>query len=779
MAFQFTPPAAQPAEVSPDPQIGVIQSVPIKLIRVKPQFRKHFDEVRLAELTDSVRRYGVLQPVLVRPLGGVPVTGYQLVAGERRYRAANAAGLTEIPAHVRPMTDLEVLEIQVIENLQRQDLHPLEEADGFRALLEAANRDLSPTEPRLTVDGLAARIHRSRDYVYKRLRLADLAESVKEAFWEGKISLQIALLISRLSNPEIQSKAVAYLIDNQYEKDEPISYRFAVNTLRTRFLLYLEHAPFDTEAADLYPEAGPCTSCPKRTVNSPDLFGDITSSDMCTDEMCYRRKLDAHWERAAEAARQRGQQILSDQEARRVLSSCYGLPEDGYVKTTHLIRVDDDDWKQASELIEQLPESDRPNVTLARNPHDGLPVELVNRAEVEQALIDAGIIREVSSPSEFTSSSAQHAEARRRKEFDDVAMDRIVDRAVSQAIPPVNPLEFWRTLARLVVIGCDAHTLRRVCKRRGWEILKSDGYQDLRGTVSSQVEHLTADRLCGLIVETLVFAQQINCEPPYVSEPISEAMQMTAKLYGVDLEALRKELDRAADDSKGAKKAKVAAHACPVCGTEFETWQQAQECKEECLAAQGSASPADTAEPAEPAPAPPAAPTPIVRRKRFPYACSRCGDVFITQDDAEKCELRCAAMPESNELTFTFEPSEGVTLAKAVVRAVHDPRDNWKVDVNLLVSECQGFKAPTSGRFRSFSNPRSAVVTGLEWIREYVIKERARPHGLSINEALKQVEDFAREWIDRLTGFLPDPPVPPPPAPPKKQRRKKKELAHV
>ena len=159
--------------------------------------RKRFDEAALRELADSIRTHGVLQPILVRKR---PKTTnvYELVAGERRWRAAKEAGLAEIPAVVRDLSDLEVLEIQLVENLERKDLHPLEEADGYRALHEKYG---------YTVETIAAKLGRSRKYVYDRIKLLQLTEEAREAFLEERITAGHAILLARLK-PADQKRAM-------------------------------------------------------------------------------------------------------------------------------------------------------------------------------------------------------------------------------------------------------------------------------------------------------------------------------------------------------------------------------------------------------------------------------------------------------------------------------------------------------------------------------------------------------------------------------------------
>ncbi len=154
-------------------------AVTLSIAEIEPnrgQPRKHFDEAALAQLADSIRENGVLQPLLVRP---IPAGGYQLVAGERRWRAARMAGLVEVPVVVRELTDEQVMAAALIENLQREDLNPVEEAQGYRTLMERFS---------LTQDEVARRMGKSRPAVANSLRLLALPENVLGMVRDGKLS---------------------------------------------------------------------------------------------------------------------------------------------------------------------------------------------------------------------------------------------------------------------------------------------------------------------------------------------------------------------------------------------------------------------------------------------------------------------------------------------------------------------------------------------------------------------------------------------------------------
>ncbi|MDW7650887.1 MAG: ParB/RepB/Spo0J family partition protein [Bacillota bacterium] len=168
-------------------------------IRTNPyQPRKHFNEEKLAELAQSVERHGILQPLIVRPAGD----GFELVAGERRLRAAKMVGLERVPVVVRPLTDREMSEIALIENLQREDLNPLEEADAYRRLMD---------EFGYTQEQLAERVGKSRSAVANTLRLTSLHPDVRLEVAAGRLSEGHARAILALpleKQPAAAAKAV-------------------------------------------------------------------------------------------------------------------------------------------------------------------------------------------------------------------------------------------------------------------------------------------------------------------------------------------------------------------------------------------------------------------------------------------------------------------------------------------------------------------------------------------------------------------------------------------
>ena len=183
-------PAAGPSALAPGDELA---KLPLDLLqRGKYQPRLDMRQETLQELADSIKAAGVLQPAVVRKRD-VGFNAYELVAGERRWRAARLAGLETLPCVVRDLDDLTVLKIQTIENLQREDIHPLDEADGYARLIQRAGYD---------VEHLAQEVGRSASYVYQRLKLKDLIPEARKRFIEGAIQAGHAILMARLQPPE-------------------------------------------------------------------------------------------------------------------------------------------------------------------------------------------------------------------------------------------------------------------------------------------------------------------------------------------------------------------------------------------------------------------------------------------------------------------------------------------------------------------------------------------------------------------------------------------------
>ena len=173
---------------------GAAQPVRLNLLDIEPnkeQARKQFDDAALSELADSIAQHGVLQPLIVRPIIG---GGYQLIAGERRWRASRLAGLTQVPVVIKELSDTEAAVISLIENLQREDLNPVEEAFGFASLMKDFN---------LTQEEAAQKVGKSRPAVANALRLLKLPEKVLDMVRENKLSAGHARALAALDDEKV------------------------------------------------------------------------------------------------------------------------------------------------------------------------------------------------------------------------------------------------------------------------------------------------------------------------------------------------------------------------------------------------------------------------------------------------------------------------------------------------------------------------------------------------------------------------------------------------
>ena len=274
--------------------------------------RRSFSEAAMTELIESIKSQGVLQPIVVRPLiqqlAGMAGDdeAFEVVFGHRRYRAAQQAELGEMPCIVRAMSNAEAAQAQLHENLERADVHPIEEAEGYSALM----RDFG-----VSADQLVQQTGKSRSYIYGRLALLKACQAVRTACLAGEIGSETALLIARLRTDKLQQQALAAIKGKNLDiKDgSKRGFRQIRDLLREKFTLSLQKHECLFDPADIFlvADAGPCSTCPKRSGNAPE-FQDIATihtnswgspragePDLCTDPDCYEAKKRAHLANAA------------------------------------------------------------------------------------------------------------------------------------------------------------------------------------------------------------------------------------------------------------------------------------------------------------------------------------------------------------------------------------------------------------------------------------------------------------------------------------------------
>ena len=246
--------------------------------------RRTFDEAKLYELAESIKHNGLIQPITVRPNS----QGFEIVAGARRYRAAQLAELFSVPARIVEIDDAKALEWQLLENSQRVDVHPYEEAQGFQRLLDIPGYDVA---------ALVEKSGKSASHVYARLSLLQLIPTVAEAFTQERITASHANLIARLLQ-ESQAEAFEQCWRKDWQDKEPhlLPAKHVAAWIQANLYLSLADAPFDREDPTLNPAAGACVTCPRRSGFNIALFADVIS-DQCLDSSCYHGKIEAFLDR--------------------------------------------------------------------------------------------------------------------------------------------------------------------------------------------------------------------------------------------------------------------------------------------------------------------------------------------------------------------------------------------------------------------------------------------------------------------------------------------------
>lgn len=291
----------------------------IELAKITPSPmnpRKHFDEQALKDLAASIKSHGVQQPIVVRPDGNKKEK-YEIVVGERRFRASKIAGQENIPAIIRPLSNAAALEIMVIENLQREDVHPLDEALGYEALMkkspdEEVEFGPLPGTPKHTAESIAAKVGKSVGYVYARLKLLALIPAAREAFQVNRITAGHAVLVARLTpSDQVAALFACFQIHHdprEIKKLDFASCKFADliddtyaglipekglrEWIQENVNLRLKDVPWDLEDANLVAEAGACSTCLKRSTSNPALFAELAvkGEDTCFDAECFKNK---------------------------------------------------------------------------------------------------------------------------------------------------------------------------------------------------------------------------------------------------------------------------------------------------------------------------------------------------------------------------------------------------------------------------------------------------------------------------------------------------------
>ncbi|TKD59026.1 ParB/RepB/Spo0J family partition protein [Flavobacterium sp. ASW18X] len=318
-----------------------VQQIPLSEIQLDPtQPRKSFCEKRLQLLSENIAEMGVLQPITVMP----SENGHVIVMGERRFRASKMAKLQTIPCIVREFDKDTKSEVQIVENLQREDVEPLEEAE---AILFLAGK-YSPVE-------IGKRIGRTSKFVHSRLKLAQLSEHFKPFVKTGDMPLITAVQLATM--PLDEQEQLHELLEGRFDK-------WRVESFLKDQSQDLANAPFDPSDKELYPSAGACTTCPFNSANTGNLFGD--DKHICTKNPCFRAKSELFLKRILEDCKKENILVVAehsdyakdweDNVHFRSLLQSQGLKEYYHMDSVRIIRKPEQPTME--KLLEEYPNHD-------------------------------------------------------------------------------------------------------------------------------------------------------------------------------------------------------------------------------------------------------------------------------------------------------------------------------------------------------------------------------------------------------------------------------------
>lgn len=527
-----------------------LANVPVADIRPSPTNpRKTFAEAGLAELSESIVQHGVAQPILIRPIVGDPLGClYEIVCGERRYRATLLAKLASIPAIVRTLDDAEALAIQVIENLQREDLHPLEEARGFRQLLDSG----------MSADSIAVSVGKSKATIYASLKLCDLCPAVTTMFEAGKFDASIALLIARIPLAELQTKAATEIAQTNW------GVRAAKDHIERGYTTNLQKAGWQLNDTKLHPDAGSCKACPKRAGNNKILFADV-GANVCTDPTCFAEKRRLHMTTITAKAAENNQRVITGAAAKALMPYTWTTDLEGgeYIDCDKAcIRVGTELLSPRGVLGKELP---TPCILI--NPHDGATVlYVIHRETLAPFISQKGLTMPPQPSTSNADAAAKEREMMARLKAERTARQYIfstIGAAAEKTDDSAVLLQHdnFQALARMLWHKMDRTVRPLVMLKQGWPATWLDWQH--RDEIPDAMAAMTPDQTQRLIF-TMLMADQCYVNS-YNIDGAPDQLNAAAIRFGFDVGTLRAEAKPRPKAAKGK-----ANKAAPVAGAEKE-----------------------------------------------------------------------------------------------------------------------------------------------------------------------------------------------------------------
>ena len=587
------PPTPRPADAPPQVQ-GTLPPSQVRPSPTNP--RETFPEEGLRQLAASFAEHGVLQPILVRPMGErARWTGtgwedldhFEVVAGERRLRAARMAGLAGIPAVIRWLTDTEALTIQLIENDQREDVLPSEQAAAYARLVAVGK----------TVEEVAEATGQTTSFVRSVLSLAKLPAWALEAVDAGDLPRRTAELAARIPGERSREECLAFVLcdDSPPEKAradlaawveknrcEPcLPYREVEDLIRREFQVELKQAKFSRKALDLVEGAGSCEACPKRAGNHAEAKAAGTRADVCLDPHCFRAKTEAHNKQAVQLAKSLGAKVLSGKESDKLFPSYSNhLSYNSDYVDFGAKCYEDLQTRTYKALLEKHVEQDQIVIATDR---DGQPHTLVKKDIAKKILLDEHKIG-AKRPSPAADESWRREQKKRAEKaalYKAAAQKAagLVEAKVREAMEDsLGLVPLLQRIAAALADAAGSDACRMVSRRRGLEkvgLKHNSKYEDTRAPVEDLARKLDGSpELLGLIAELVAAHQAENWCFSYYSGRMDKDEAAWWKAFGVDRDQLlaeaKTEKTGKAQSGKGkpagSKKPKEKAQGKPTVG---------------------------------------------------------------------------------------------------------------------------------------------------------------------------------------------------------------------
>ena len=505
----------------PAPELPA-EVLPLAVAELKPSPRNPRKDLgNLDDLVRAVEKHGVLSPLLVRQLGDADTEGaYEIISGHRRHAAAVKAGLDSVPCIVLEVTELQALELNLTEQINRSDLTPLEEGEACRRLQELSGYDVSQ---------VAGKLGRSTSWVRGRLALSTATPEVRDALTKGTVTLTLAQALAALPTVKMQVEGLKYAATQaSYGRDA----EKVLEGLRETYCRPLKGAPWKLTDETLVPEAGACSACPRNTANekTPGLFDNVKAPPTCADLPCFESKKRAAWVKKTAKYSAAGAKVLSVIDGPKLFNLYGDAPRlnhgSKYVMARDVAQ-DDGSKRTWSQLVERIKDEKlKPVLHVAQDEAGGIH-ELYLADKALEAVAEHLELKWARKAVEREAKGGTAAEA--RDEWAEQQRERDIARAVTEEVvrlvaERIAVKGLTLPQARALASRLDDHELQAFLVARGAQDTTARGIKKLRETA-------VVDELLSLVFFSSRWASY---------DGVDEGLVELAKAEGLDLKAMAK-----------------------------------------------------------------------------------------------------------------------------------------------------------------------------------------------------------------------------------------------